>query len=332
MAKFDWYKRNPAKFLAGTIGFTFEQKAGYGIVLDLIYDKEGRLADDSRWIAGILALSVRRWHGLRADLIRLEKIYLGADGCLHNPKADEAFGSRVDVAIMAERPIIASRSSEDKIAEKRPRSSKDNDLGQPLAQAGALARENQSQSQRENNNKSLVVAGMLRKIIEATGVDPTTDMQATIRWQRQLEDLLRAGLDIDLDVVPVMLEYKNKGRVPPGLGGPSYFRKMALEHQEARLTQSAIKAVGDTARAALSREDWIRGFEKFLDRGYWLGEFGAFPTEAKPDAPADILDRAQAAWDAQGQKPKNLDRVLWPHRAPVPFFGSNIVQLQARQA
>lgn len=138
------------------------------------------------------------------------------------------------------------------------------------------------------------------------------------------------GIDFDKDLIPSIRQWVSEGHIADEFGSLLYFSGIAQKFREGRLFREG--AAGANVRAALSREDWIRGFEKFLDRGYWQIEFGPFPTEAIPDAPADILERAQAAWDAQGQKPKNLDTVLWPHRKPVPFFGSNIVTLQARQA
>ena len=69
-----YYPRYPRDFIEGTIGMPFEQKAAYGLVLDLIYMRNGRLPDDSRYIAGLLGVSVRKWNTLRSALLGRRKL------------------------------------------------------------------------------------------------------------------------------------------------------------------------------------------------------------------------------------------------------------------
>lgn len=64
-----------------------EIKGGYSILLDLIYAHSGRLADDSRFIAGALGCSVRKWNTIRARLIELGKIKV-ENGIISNFQAD----------------------------------------------------------------------------------------------------------------------------------------------------------------------------------------------------------------------------------------------------
>src|SRR4051812_4006331 len=87
-SKLDWYKRNPAKFIGGTGGMTFEVKAAYGLVLDLIYDGGGSCPDDGPWIANILGvgMTTRRWGIIRAELIERGKLQ-ARDGRLFNKAA-----------------------------------------------------------------------------------------------------------------------------------------------------------------------------------------------------------------------------------------------------
>jgi uncharacterized protein YdaU (DUF1376 family) len=81
-----YYKRYPRDFIEGTIGMPFEEKAAYGLVLDLIYMQNGRLPDDPRYIAGLLGLSVRRWNAIRASLLASGKLQI-IGGSLTNYRA-----------------------------------------------------------------------------------------------------------------------------------------------------------------------------------------------------------------------------------------------------
>lgn len=82
-----YYKRFPRDFLDGTIGLCLETKGAYAIVLDLIYMRDGRLADDARYIAGQLGCSVRKWTAIRKELLTAGKIQC-ADGIISNFRAD----------------------------------------------------------------------------------------------------------------------------------------------------------------------------------------------------------------------------------------------------
>ncbi len=81
-----YYPRFPRDFIEGTIGLPFEVKAAYGLVLDMIYLKNGKLPDDPRYIAGLLNVSVRKWNSLRKSLLAAEKLFV-SDGLLMNYRA-----------------------------------------------------------------------------------------------------------------------------------------------------------------------------------------------------------------------------------------------------
>ena len=52
-----YYKAYPRDFIEGTVGMSFELKAAYRLVLDLVYMQGGDLPDNSRYIAGLLGCS-----------------------------------------------------------------------------------------------------------------------------------------------------------------------------------------------------------------------------------------------------------------------------------
>lgn len=74
-----YYKAYPRDFIEGTIGMSFELKAAYRLVLDLIYMQGGNLPDDARYISGLLGCTIRKWGSLRADLISLGKIEVNGE-------------------------------------------------------------------------------------------------------------------------------------------------------------------------------------------------------------------------------------------------------------
>lgn len=81
-----YYKRYPRDFIEGTLNLPFEIKAGYGLLLDLIYMQGGELPDDNRYISGQLNVSVRKWKNIRNTLISLGKI-TARDGFIRNERA-----------------------------------------------------------------------------------------------------------------------------------------------------------------------------------------------------------------------------------------------------
>lgn len=108
-----YYKAYPRDFFDGTVGMEFEAKAAYRLLLDLIYQHGGRLADDPRFIAGQLGCSVRKWNSLRSDIIKAGKI-TALDGIISNFRADKE--------------LIILKLLQDKNRENRSRPNKNKDL------------------------------------------------------------------------------------------------------------------------------------------------------------------------------------------------------------
>lgn len=62
----------------------FEVKAAFGLLIDLIFIRDGRLPDDARFIAGYLGLSVRKWNLIRTALLE----WPNADGSIGKIRSD----------------------------------------------------------------------------------------------------------------------------------------------------------------------------------------------------------------------------------------------------
>jgi hypothetical protein len=69
-----WYKRYPDHFLAGTMHMTFEQKAAYSIIIDLIHASDGWLKDDDTRIARVMGVRIDYWKRLKKELESLGKL------------------------------------------------------------------------------------------------------------------------------------------------------------------------------------------------------------------------------------------------------------------
>ena len=121
-----WYRRFPDNFLGGINGMTLEEKGAYGVVIDMIYQRGGPIADEPRYIAGICNCSVRKWNAIRARLIELGKLVV-IDGHLMNERA----GIELENAAKTARKHAENGAKGgEKSAEKRAASSKNNDLAQ----------------------------------------------------------------------------------------------------------------------------------------------------------------------------------------------------------
>jgi uncharacterized protein YdaU (DUF1376 family) len=124
-----YYKRFPRDYLDGCVGMSFELRAGYGMILDLIYLKDGRLPLDKPWIAGHLGCSVRMVSKIIEGLVEAGKLVV-SDNHITNKRADKV--------------IEETRKYRDKQAEIAALPRKNNDLREP--------KPSQSESDTERKN------------------------------------------------------------------------------------------------------------------------------------------------------------------------------------
>lgn len=121
-----WYRRFPDNFLGGINGMTLEEKGAYAVVIDMIYQRGGPIADEPRYIAGICNCSVRKWNAIRTRLIELGKLVV-IDGHLMNERA----GIEIEKAAKVAREHAENGAKGgDKSAEMKRRASENNDLAQ----------------------------------------------------------------------------------------------------------------------------------------------------------------------------------------------------------
>ena len=108
-----YYKAYPRDFIEGTVGMSFELKAAYRLVLDLVYMQGGDLPDNSRYIAGLLGCSVRKWNGFRDELLSLGKLRVSGEFLTNDRAVIE---------------LESLRKVQEKLSENRSRPNKNNNL------------------------------------------------------------------------------------------------------------------------------------------------------------------------------------------------------------
>jgi hypothetical protein len=89
-----WFKFFPKAWLSAMQDLTAEQAGYYVGCLCLMYRDNRALRDDDGWIAHQLHKDIRQWRRVRRELFALGKLWIGADGMIHNGKADEVLNER----------------------------------------------------------------------------------------------------------------------------------------------------------------------------------------------------------------------------------------------
>lgn len=217
-----YYKRYPRDFFEGTIGMSFEVKSAYGLLLDLIYMRNGNLPDDARYIAGNLGCSVRKWNAIREQLISLGKISCD-NGIISNFRADYL--------------LEETRKYRDKKAENRKSSSENSDLKKrPSKQPEPEPKPEVSRVELERASAD----DFRSKCFEAAGLDPLSAMATPgLVSTVQLEHLIRDRnnpCDPELDVLPAIqtcaATLRKRGQT---LTNWSYCREAAIRNRDQRL-------------------------------------------------------------------------------------------------
>lgn len=145
MSRRPWYKRFPSDFLRGQHGIGPAQIGAYNVIVDVIYDRAGTCPNDPRWIGGFLGCSPRMARSLIDDLLRLDKLYLDAEGFLRNRRADHELAG---VTAEHDQAVQSGAKGGQKSAENRAKLSPNS--GEPPASGGDNSR-NVGTAVNENN-------------------------------------------------------------------------------------------------------------------------------------------------------------------------------------
>jgi uncharacterized protein YdaU (DUF1376 family) len=89
----EWYKRYPARAIAGMAKLTLEERGAYNSIIDHLYLFNRPLPDDDAWIAGHLTCSVRVWQRIKRSLVSKGRLIV-KDGKIDDERAQIERGER----------------------------------------------------------------------------------------------------------------------------------------------------------------------------------------------------------------------------------------------
>lgn len=261
MAARPWYKRFGADFIHGSLGLSLEEKGAYSICLDLIYDRGGPIPDDARWLAAVCGITVRKWQGIRSQLIAKEKLVLRRDG-LSNARAEK----EIELA-----GKLAEKHAENGAKGGKSRSLREVDLNDDNGLAEASLKHRAGEDARiqkpESSLRSPRVAGEDRTRTVPASAPESGEPGGSSRGRWRPVDEL--GVVLDAERAAAVVEHRARLRKP-------------LTAHGARLLAQKLAGAGDPRAAAdaMIANGWA-GFEPS-----WL-EGRAVRPRAPPGAPAN---------------------------------------------
>jgi len=310
-----WYRCYPSDFLRGCFVLTAEETGVYRTLIDMMYDRSGPIDDDAKELARIAGCSTRQFKLIRDKLLHLPgKLIRTPDGRLFNARTEHEIRARNGKGEQngGQKSDFKSGKSAEKIelkvAPKRAgfetQSSEISDMTENQAIRDARAREIPDSIKKERSPPSLEDChSKAERFCREVGLSLTSDPKHA-RFIDDLNKLEDQGVDFDLDMLPV-IRARLAGGWKPDLQrvSPNYFTKPAIARAQARKAgaeQSAKQAFEDT-----TADGWAGRFRSWLSCGHWpIGKYGPRPTDPACRAPADMLTKAIAAWNAQGSHPR----------------------------
>jgi hypothetical protein len=166
------------------------------------------------------------------------------------------------------------------------------------------------------------------RLSKAIGFDVTTHPGGQ-KFIQQMIELEMQGIDFELDLLPTIQERRDASKIPRDLKALSYFREPAFAHKQAREMGAELERQRrERLEAPVPDEEWRVWVSRFVNIGGWHPErLGPDPTQEGCRAPSGMLDQARAAWDRQGQVPR--EDPAGAFKRPIPFWGSNVLVLRA---
>lgn len=246
---YPYYKRFPRDFFEGTIGMPFEVKAAYGLLLDLIFIRDGKLPDDARFIAGHLGLSVRKWNLIRQKLLT----WPNPDGSVGKIKADRGIISNS----RADNLTIERRSSRDNHEINKGEANENNNFQKPRAGVRARASEPEPEYDGDDDRrgavddwpagKSLDHAKALCEHVGHAGKLDTARSPGLIQSLGRLHVWKRDGASWEHDVIPTVTALAEKAKGP--ISTWAYFDRAVAESIAANRAALTIPEHTDVQRS-----------------------------------------------------------------------------------
>lgn len=250
-----YYKAYPRDFVEGTAGMRFELKGAYRLVIDLIYMQGGKLPDDPRYISGLLGCSVKKWNGLRNELLGLGKIS-AIDNSLTNFRA------------ITELEILTKY--QDKQSENASKPRKNKNLQQPNVshtepEPDTYKKEQQLGARMHVYDELIEAASSRGRCHQnmAMGITPITD-------------LIEKGYSLESDILPVIRE-----KASPSIRSWSYFVAVIIQRQADK------QAVPSKPKP--KQVNWSERVSAFYDDGIWAMGWGPRPGDPGCGAPSELI-------------------------------------------
>lgn len=169
-----WFKFYPSDWLNGTRGLSLEERGAYMTLIALMYEEQGAIPDDERWVCGALDCDVRVWRRLRDKLSRYGKIVPNADGFLAN------------------RRVLEEVRSAELLAEVRRKSGRSG--GQQSGISRAISNENKEENE-ANASKMLLYARASSESEDIPSSEPKGSSEGPISLVPRKPDDVRDAAD-----------------------------------------------------------------------------------------------------------------------------------------
>jgi uncharacterized protein YdaU (DUF1376 family) len=244
---FGWHPREHRKALDGMLMLTLEERGAYNTCLDLIYDREGPIPDDARWLSGWMGVTPRKWAAIRAALIVKGKLYeiaVDAAACLMNKRA------AIEIENQSERSRKLSENGARggrKSAETRTKANENNTPVEATPQASLkLLTRTETKTSSDDDSAGARYADWDRASLDdltaalrqAAG-DALNAAAPKLHVVAPILALLRPGsgpaADLDLDVIPAIRAAAPKVPRPGYVTRWDYFVPMITEARDRRL-------------------------------------------------------------------------------------------------
>lgn len=346
MTALPYYKRYPTQFLRGIAHMSAEQIAVYTVLLESMYDAwqpiEDRTAKQRRDLARTCGLSVRKFGTVLDELIAADKLVRTASGRLSNRKfeqlaRDQGIDFRGDYRVDNRWENMSHPKDQGLITvatpEKNAKKPVDNRIDNRADNRGALndtkglEGENgglRARANIEHRTKNLdstgpsaplsiaaaeVIESEIQQICRAIGVDLRQDTKRAgwpHRWVRMRTEHRITVDDMVAAIATIMPSIR-----PDQVKSLGLFKDRAIEKRVARELDDQLLGVGKVHQVAqvatFTEREWFDRLALFLSLGAWSRvEAGPSPLQPGCLAPADLLDRAEAKWNAQGQHPESM--------------------------
>jgi uncharacterized protein YdaU (DUF1376 family) len=277
-----YYKAYPRDFIEGTIGMSFELKAAYRLVLDLIYMQAGELPDDARYISGLLGCTVRKWNSLRDELVSQGKVVVSGN-FLTNKRA------------IIELETLGKL--QDKQRENRRRPNKNKEIESPPfdhTEPDTEATLSSVANAPAQNDFDLLQS----RLVSAAGEEGIQPHGALVVGP--IAEMIAAGVSLELDIIPTIRAVASR-RTRPAASW-AYFVPAIREAYERRVKISA--ELPKPREIKTGDDDWIRRLRFARAKRWWsTEELGPMPGQPGCRVPAHLLDAEDGrGWsDAPGR-------------------------------